>query len=166
MMGLPNWLHWVGWFSITLLISSSGLSLLNLMIHPQNSHGLISMAWDTFTSLMEAIILPLCVGCLGSRANSQHCRGPIDYTSDPGALRRSSISFESAWDWEVNQVIFQRLPPHYTECKPYWRSAVEWGDSISHTGLGLSVKPEFMQINNRLLNLREFTISTLLLRAI
>ena len=32
MMGLPNWLHWVGWFSITLLISIITISVMVMVI--------------------------------------------------------------------------------------------------------------------------------------
>ena len=32
MMGLPNWLHWIGWFSITILISIITISVMTMVI--------------------------------------------------------------------------------------------------------------------------------------
>ena len=32
MMGLPNWLHWVGWFTITTFISLITISIMTIVI--------------------------------------------------------------------------------------------------------------------------------------
>ena len=32
MMGLPNWLHWIGWFSITIIISIITISVMTMVI--------------------------------------------------------------------------------------------------------------------------------------